>query len=157
MRRWHWICFLTLLWLALTNSVALLNIILGFVVASIVVAIAIHEKPQQQSIKVNILFIIPFIGFMLKEMTLANLKIIIDVFSPRPQYKPGIIRFTPKCQKDYQRVWLANMISLIPGTLTLDTDRDANHLYIHVMFLHDKAETLHELEHLEQQVIRMLQ
>lgn len=156
MKRWHWMGFLTILWLALTSSLALPNIILGIILAAIVVMIAIYEQPGDQTIKINLLFIIPFLCFMLKEMFWANLKIIIDIFNPFPQHNPGIIRFTPSCNKDYQRVWLANMISLIPGTLTIDTDSGADHLYIHVMFLNDKHQTLEELRLVEQQVIRML-
>lgn len=156
MKRWHWICFLTLLWLALTGSVALTNVVLGITCAVIVVLIGIHEQPKHSQIKINIRYIIPFLLFMLKEMIWANFKVVIDVFNPTPKHYPGIICFIPCCQKDYQRVWLANMISLIPGTLTLDTDKNANYLYIHVMFLNDQQATIQELKNLENQVMRML-
>lgn len=156
MKRWDWIGFLTLLWVALTSSFTLPNLILGFLLALVVVAVAIQEQPNQDRLQINILQIIPFFIFMLSEMLVANTQVIIDILRPKPQRNPGIIRFTPRCNKNYQRIWLANMISLIPGTLTIDTDKEANYLYIHIMFLHDKTAILEDFRRLESQVMRML-
>jgi multicomponent Na+:H+ antiporter subunit E len=52
---------------------------------------------------------------------------------------------------------LANLISLTPGTLSIDVSEDRRYLYVHVMFLDDVEAACRELkEGLERRVLEVL-
>ena len=52
---------------------------------------------------------------------------------------------------------VANLISLTPGTLSIDISKDRRFLYVHVMFLDDVERAQRELkEGLEQRVLEVL-
>lgn len=51
---------------------------------------------------------------------------------------------------------MANLISLTPGTLSLDVDEDGSALFVHVMYLDDEAETLAQLKTLETRLLELM-
>jgi multicomponent Na+:H+ antiporter subunit E len=51
--------------------------------------------------------------------------------------RPGVIAIPLDAQTDIEITVLANLISLTPGTLSLDVSADRQTLYIHTMYLDD--------------------
>ncbi len=79
------------------------------------------------------LLILRFAGFLILEIIMANLKVALAVISPIRYLKPGIIGVPLSCKNDIEITLLANLISLTPGTLTLDVSPDRKYLYIHTI------------------------
>lgn len=65
------------------------------------------------------------------EMLKANLNVVMIVVNPYLPIKPGFIRIKSKLKEDASLTVLANSITLTPGTLTVDIDKDEGFLYIH--------------------------
>ncbi len=59
----------------------------------------------------------------------SNLDVALRVLSPGLQLKPGIVRIKTSLKTDIARVFLANSITLTPGTMTVEMTDDS--LYIH--------------------------
>jgi multicomponent Na+:H+ antiporter subunit E len=51
---------------------------------------------------------------------------------------PGIIRIPLSARTDLEITLLANLISLTPGSLSLDVSDDRKVLYVHAMYIGDK-------------------
>jgi multicomponent Na+:H+ antiporter subunit E len=51
--------------------------------------------------------------------------------------RPGIIAYRTDLRTDFAKSWLANMITLTPGTLTLFVSDDHSTLYIHTLDIDD--------------------
>jgi multicomponent Na+:H+ antiporter subunit E len=51
---------------------------------------------------------------------------------------PGIVRVPLDVKTDFEITLLANLISLTPGTLSLDVSEDRKVLYVHTMYVGDK-------------------
>jgi multicomponent Na+:H+ antiporter subunit E len=75
--------------------------------------------------------------FGLWELLLANLRVAHDVLTPRYFMRPGIIAIPLDARTDAEITLLANLITLTPGTLSLDVSADRRVLYIHVMYIDD--------------------
>lgn len=73
-------------------------------------------------------FLIYLIGPFLFAMFRANLDVAYRVITGR--IKPGIVRISPGLKSDLAATLLGNSITLTPGTLTVDIDRE-NNFYIH--------------------------
>ena len=97
------------------------------------------------------------IGFFGKELLVSNLRVLWDVITPRHISRPGIIGLPLDARTDAEIMLVANLISLTPGTLSLDLSEDRRVLYIHVMFLDDIQETRQQIKQgLERRVLEVM-
>lgn len=82
--------------------------------------------------------------FFLKEMLVANLKIAYEIITPRYHMQPTVLALPLDAKTDLEITLLANMISLTPGTLSIDVSPDRKHLYVHALYL--KGRSMEELK-----------
>jgi multicomponent Na+:H+ antiporter subunit E len=73
--------------------------------------------------------------FFFKELFMANLKVTWDVITPKFYMQPGVIAYPLVAASDLEITILANLISLTPGTLSLDVSEDRKILYFHAMYI----------------------
>lgn len=98
-----------------------------------------------------------FIAFFIYELFKANLRVAYDVITPSHTMRPGVIAIPLAAKTDMEITLLANLISLTPGTLSLDVSDDRSVLYIHGMFVDDPDELRHEIKAgFERRVLELL-
>ncbi len=73
----------------------------------------------------------------LYELLLANLQVARIVLTPGLPISPGIVAYDTKLESDLAITSLANMITLTPGTLTMEVSDDKHRLFIHTLNLDD--------------------
>ena len=101
--------------------------------------------------------ILGLIGFFGKELLVSNLRVLWDVITPEHISRPGIIGLPLDARTDAEIMLVANLISLTPGTLSLDLSDDQRVLYIHVMFLDDIEATRKQIKQgLERRVLEVM-
>jgi len=81
--------------------------------------------------------IIEFAGFYLVEVIASNLRVARDVLYPSNRIRPGIIKLNVKHLTDQQLIAISNLITMTPGTLTLDVNSDSGELLIHSLYVED--------------------
>ena len=74
-----------------------------------------------------------FLLFFLKELVVANLKVAAAVLAPAGRLRPAIVAVPLALDRDAEIALLANLITLTPGTLSLDVSPDRRTLYVHAM------------------------
>jgi multicomponent Na+:H+ antiporter subunit E len=74
-------------------------------------------------------------AYFIWALLLANLRVAYDVIAPRPRMKPGIVGIPLEARTNLEITLLANMITLTPGTLSLDVSADRRMLYVHEMYI----------------------
>lgn len=105
----------------------------------------------------RVVTIVRLIIFFIKALFMSNLRVLWDVVTPSHISRPGIIRLPLNARTDLEIMLVANLISLTPGTLSIDISEDRRFLYVHVMFLDDVETACRELkEGLEQRVLEVL-
>lgn len=85
-------------------------------------------------------------GFFLWELVASSLRVAWDVVTPQNKAKPGILAVPLEARSDAEIMLLANLISLTPGTLSLDVSEDRRQLYVHAMFVDDEAALVADLK-----------
>jgi multicomponent Na+:H+ antiporter subunit E len=65
-----------------------------------------------------------YIGWLVSRIPPAGLQIAYHVLHPRVPIDPGVLRFRTGLQSPTARTILANSITLVPGTMTLEVDED---------------------------------
>lgn len=86
-----------------------------------------------------LLFLLYLGGPFFYALVKANLDVAWRVITGR--IKPGIVRFNPSLTTDAGRTFLANSITLTPGTLTLDIDETTGDFYVHWINVKDPSPT----------------
>ena len=79
--------------------------------------------------------IIAFSFFYIKEVLVSNFRVAIVVLNPKSQVEPGIVPVPIKTLGDNGTVLLANLISMTPGTLSVEWEAEEKRLWIHNMDL----------------------
>jgi len=111
------------LWLLLTWSVQTADIIAGLLVSILTVALMGNifiDKAVRILNPVRLLWMILYVPYMLWYILVANLDVAYRVINPSMPIRPGIVRFKTGLKTDMGKTFLANSITLTPGTLTVD-------------------------------------
>ena len=61
-----------------------------------------------------------YLLLLLWEMVIANIQVIGIVLSPKIKIRPCIIHFQPKIKSTLGRVFLANSMTVVPGSVTCE-------------------------------------
>lgn len=124
---------LALAWSLLTGVFTPLNLLLGFVLSFIVLTLVGPALGMQMAYLEKVRRIPGFMLFFLKELTLANLRVTRQAMGPRLTARPGIVAIPLDAAKGVEITLLANMITLTPGTLSVDVSDDRKTLYVHAI------------------------
>ena len=130
---------LTVIWVALTGNFSLINYIFGFVLSFFILWVISKEKKKSTYFTL-VPKVIGFVFYFLFELVKANLEVAYEVITPKLKMTPGIVKVPLKIQSDIGITLLANLISLTPGTLSLDVSDDKKVLFVHAMYIKDKDE-----------------
>ncbi|PWH81422.1 Na+/H+ antiporter subunit E [Brumimicrobium oceani] len=130
---------LAIVWVFLTGTINAVNFTFGFILSFLVLWL-ISSSQEKQKYFIIIPRLISFTFYFLYELIKANLQVAADVITPKFYMEPGIIAYPLNAKSDLEITLLANVITLTPGTLSLDISDDRKVLYIHAMYVHDKEE-----------------
>lgn len=131
---------LSLVWGALTDAYNPTNLFGGFIIGYIIIGIASNNEAHYTRKTGQIA---RFLVFFLWELLRANLRVALVVIRPRLHVQPGIIKIPLDIQSDLGITLLANVITLTPGTLSLDITPDKSALYVHTMYV-DNPDTFRQ-------------
>jgi len=76
-------------------------------------------------------FLVYYLPVFLWECFKANIDVAYRVIHPGLPINPGIVKVKTSLKTDTALTFLANSITLTPGTLSVDIDKDDGVLYIH--------------------------
>lgn len=83
-----------------------------------------------------------YIPLFLWECLRANIDVALRVLNPRLPINPGIVKVKTTLTSDVALTFLANSITLTPGTFCVDIDKDKGMLYIH--WIDVEAQDIHK-------------
>lgn len=130
---------LTFLWMDLTASFGFADFIFGFILGYFFLWVS-----SRSSGKDPYFYLLPklvsFLFFFIFELIKANLEVAYAVISPKWKMTPGIVAYPLSVKSDFAISFLANLITLTPGTLSLDVSRDKKVLFVHSMYISNKED-----------------
>ncbi|OBZ95994.1 cation:proton antiporter [Pararhizobium polonicum] len=129
---------LTLIWAAVSGSFSIHNLLLGFAAGALSLWLVREHLPASLH-RVRPVKLLLLVGLFVKELALSAIKVAIMVLKPDMRLKPGIFAFPLTLTRDFEITLLANLITLTPGTLSVDVSEDRKTLYVHALDCHDPA------------------
>jgi multicomponent Na+:H+ antiporter subunit E len=147
---------LALVWVAMSGHFDVANLVVGFVFAYLVLFLLQRVIGRSGYFRRSWL-LVHFIGFYLVEVVRANLRVAFDVITPTSYARPGIVAVPLDARTDVEITLLSNLITMTPGTLTVDVADDRSVIYVHAMFVEDPDEVRRAIkEDLERRVLELL-
>jgi multicomponent Na+:H+ antiporter subunit E len=138
------IILLTVVWLALTGSLTIPNALLGLGLSLLASSFA-REQRRRSEIAIRPLRVIGLAALFVWELVLSGYRVARLVLTPRMQLQPGIFAYRLKVDRNFEITLLANMITLTPGTLSVDVSADRKTLYVHAIDCSDPDRTRRDI------------
>lgn len=147
---------LAIVWVALTGSFGVGGLFMGFVFGYIVLYL-LQRVSGRSSYFVKLPRLLSFIGFYLLEVVRSNVRVAHDVVTPASRSRPGVVAVPLDARTDAEITLLANLITMTPGSLTIDVADDRSVIYVHSMFLDDPEDFRRTIKHdFERRVLELL-
>jgi multicomponent Na+:H+ antiporter subunit E len=139
-----WNLLLALIWATVLDDLSPRGLLIGFVVSYLMLGAAwrlgLGESRAGGSYFRKVFESVAFVAWFARELTVANVRMIRYTVSPLRAMSPGIVAVPLDDDlTDLEITTLANLVSLTPGTLSLDVTPDRRTLYVHAMDASDPA------------------
>ena len=140
-------------WCALFGTFDLGTFVWGFLLAFAALSLSSPVFGQTAYFR-RVLLAARLGAYFLYELTVSGLQVAWDVITPGHRSRPGIIAVPLDLDEPIQITVLANLISLTPGSLSLDVSPDGTTLYVHEMFVDDADETRRRIKEGFERLVR---
>ena len=127
------VLILALAWTALSGEVSMGGLAFAVGLGVAVSGLSRPLGPYPVFARLRPLKLVGFALFIAWEIVVANLRVAAVVLGPRRLLRPAIVAIPLDVTRDDEIALLANLISLTPGTLSLDVSADRRTLYVHAM------------------------
>lgn len=134
MQRTISLAWLAAVWVMLWESLTWANVLGGVVVALAVLRIVPSHRVGGR-VGFRPVAFLRLLGHFGVQLVLAAAKLSWEIFTPRNTINPAVVTVHLSTDVPGILALVANMVSLIPGTVTLDVDPDRRTLTMHVLHL----------------------
>jgi multicomponent Na+:H+ antiporter subunit E len=130
---------LVVLWMLLWGTISWISFLSGLVVA-VVVTRVFYLPPVELSGRFNPFWFVVFLARFFFDVVVASFLVASQAFRPRGVRSNAVIAVDLVTRSDFIITLTAIAISLIPGSLVVEVDRERSILYLHAIGVEDKPE-----------------
>jgi len=136
------------IWCCLSYPLSRSDIIIGIFacifVAYMTIDLSAHVREKGEEKKrslpdylIRAAWLLYYIPVFLWECLKANIDVASRVLNPELPIRPGTVAVKVSLKSDIGLTFLANSITLTPGTTTIDVDKEKGILYVHWIYVKD--------------------
>lgn len=130
--------WLTVVWVALAGVVSLANVLGGFLVALVVCSV-FPLPPLRMNLHVRPLRLGWLVGHFLVDVFVASGQVAWTTLQLNRQPRNAVIKVDLRTRSDFVLTVVAEMVSLVPGSLVVEARRSTATLFLHVLDVRDQA------------------
>jgi multicomponent Na+:H+ antiporter subunit E len=145
--------WLLVVWLALWGSVTTANVVGGLAVAAAVQLLP-DPHPVGGRFTLRPLAAVRFVAYVAYKLVEASLAVAREVLTRRDGINTGVVSVSLAGAYDSLVTVVANAYSLMPGSVTVEAERDPPVLYVHVLHLHSVEDVRRDIRRLEVLAVR---
>jgi multicomponent Na+:H+ antiporter subunit E len=135
---------MAIIWMLLQNSYSIVDFLFGYIIGILILFVLrrflifdFYFRRVWAFIKLTIIFF--------RELVLANIDMIKIILKPKMDIKPGIVAIPTQLQTDLEITLLAALITLTPGTLSMDFSDDSSLIFVHAIDIDSKEDTIRDI------------
>ena len=136
---------IAIIWTFLQNNYSIASFLFGYAIG-LFLLFMLRRFLVSEFYFTRVWSFIKLIFLFLKELVKANIDVIKIVLNPNlSNYHPGIVAVPTVLETNLEITLLASLISLTPGTISMDFSDDNKIIYIHSIHIADKEELIHQI------------
>ncbi|MCB0209445.1 MAG: Na+/H+ antiporter subunit E [Anaerolineae bacterium] len=136
---------LAVAWASLEGEFSGVNLLAGFVLGYFALWLTQFVMGTSNYF-VKLRQVVELLALFTWELIRANLRVAYSVLAPFSSMRPGIVAVPLDLKSDLGITTLANMITLTPGTLSIDVSDDRKVVYVHGMHVDHLEDFKHEIK-----------
>jgi multicomponent K+:H+ antiporter subunit E len=133
------------LWLVIASTYTAGSLVLG---AAVAIAIPLWTErfwPDRPTLRKPIKAV-GFFFLVCRDIVAANIEVAIQVLGPLDRIRPGFVDVPLDLDDPFVATLLAGIVTLTPGTVSIDVDMDRRTLSVHALNLPDPAAAAAEIK-----------
>ncbi len=139
------ITWLVLVWMLLWGTWSWANLLSGLLVALTVLAL-LPLPHVVGGTRVRPLPLLAFLGHFVVDLFVSGAQVAWEAVRPGPPGRSAIVQVRLRADSDLLLTMLAEVLSLVPGSLVLDLDREEKVITLHLLNVRDLAAVDQEKE-----------
>ena len=133
------VAWLVLVWILLWGTWSWANLLSGAVVA-LVVLLLLPLPPVVGGTRVRPLALLAFVGHFLGDLVVSGAQVAWRAIGPAGVTQGALVNVQLRADSDLLLTVVAETVSLVPGSLVLDLDRENRRLSVHFLHVADLAD-----------------
>jgi multicomponent Na+:H+ antiporter subunit E len=150
--------WLTVLWLLLWDDLSVANVLSGLAVAVAVLAFArmprVRAADDDERPRIRPVATAYLAGYVLYKLVEANLILAWEIVTPKNKINVGVVAVPLRTDSEVAMMVVANVITLTPGTVTIEAVGSPPVLYVNVLHLHSIDDVRADLLHIEELCVK---
>jgi multicomponent Na+:H+ antiporter subunit E len=130
--------WLTVVWVALWRELSLANVLAGLAIG-IAVVLVLPLPPLRMQLRIRPLRLLWLIVHFLGDVVVASYQVAVKTLSFRHQVRNAVIEVDLRSQSDFVLTVVAEMVTLVPGSLVVEARGATHTLFLHVLDVGDRA------------------
>ena len=133
------LAWLVVVWILLWGTFSWANVVSGVVVA-LLIMVLLPLPPVVGGTRVRPLSLLRFVGHFLADLAVSGAQVAWRAVGPSGVQQGAIVRVQLRADSDLLLTAVAETISLVPGSLVLDLDREERLMAVHLLHVDDLAD-----------------
>lgn len=148
--------WLVVLWLMLWADLSIANELAAIVLAVVLVIFTrgAAAPAGAETARISPLRCVVFLGHVLGQLVVSNLQLAWEILTPQNSIDVGTIDVPLRSRSAAIAMAVSNVVTLTPGTVTIDVAPDTSSITIGVLHLHDPDQLRASVQHTEALAIR---
>jgi multicomponent Na+:H+ antiporter subunit E len=146
--------WLVVIWVGLWGSISIANVASGVLIAAAALVVARWRPASPEPVAFRPWPALRFAVRFVYKLAEASVIVAAEIVTPRNKINTGIVAVPLRGCSDALVTLVANAVSLTPGTLTLEIQREPLVLYVHVLHLRSVEQVRAEVRRLELDAVR---
>lgn len=135
---------IAIIWMLLKNNFTAVEFAIGYIIGLLLLFVLRRFLSFEFYFR-RVVALFKLIFLFIYKLILSNIEVIKIVLSPKMDIKPGIIAVPTKLKTDWEVTLLSCLISLTPGTLSMNFSEDGRTIFVHSIHVPDKKAAIKEI------------
>lgn len=144
------VAFLTVVWVLLWGDVSAANVLGGVAVSAVLIAVTPDRRPARPGLgRFRPLAIARLFGFIAVQLVVSNAVVFRVILRRQTEVRSAVVACRLHTDSEPVVTFVANVLSLSPGTIPVELRRDPPVILVHVLDLRHPADIRRSVAHLE--------
>lgn len=149
------ILFLTSIWVLLWGALSIANVLSGIAVSSLLLVLYPDPRVQRpHNGRPRPIAVARLALHIVTQLVVSNAFVFREIVTRGSRIRAGVVACQLRTRSERTITFLANVLSLSPGTMPVEVSTDPAIIYIHVLHLSDPVEARRRVARLEQLTVQ---